>query len=210
MTLGTVLIDIITYASANELISQLRSEAEAIMPKLSDPRCVRDMVMMDSVIRETLRFSPAVGHALQRAVVKPGGVTTPDGLYLPQGTHVSAVVSPMQRDPDLCERGDQYLPLRWYKPVEEQTNLAEKQKTAVQINDGFLSFGLGKHACPGRFFAVQALKVMLGYLLIHCDFELRTERPKFVEIGDGIIPSEKAKIKVRRRKMTEDSKSQFL
>lgn len=53
---------------------------------------------------------------------------------------------------------------------------------------------------PGRFYAVQALKIMLGHLLINYDFEPLTEKPKFVEIGDATVPSDKAIIKMRRRR----------
>ncbi|KAK5126384.1 hypothetical protein LTR85_010620 [Meristemomyces frigidus] len=218
-TAGTVLLDMLSYPAAAQLRAELREEADAIMPKLtSDTQALREMVKMDSVIRETLRIHPMFGHGMTRQVVAPGGVTTPDGLYLPQGCNVAAsIVYPQM---DTCDNGREYQPLRFYHQANSPANCTDslssdeaeghkqttkadapfKQTMTVQISDHFLSFGLGRHACPGRFFAVQTLKLMLGYLVTHYDFEPLAERPKFIEIGEVQNPSPKTVLKVRRRK----------
>ena len=56
----------------------------------------------------------------------------------------------------------------------------------------------------GRFFAVHALKVMLGHLLIRYEFEHLAERPRFAEMGDAVMPSEKTIIQIRRRESCDD------
>ena len=56
------------------------------------------------------------------------------------------------------------------------------------------------YCSPGRFFAVQTLKIMLGYLLTQYDFEPLSERPKRLEIGEAQIEKEETKIKMRLRK----------
>ncbi|KAK4549050.1 hypothetical protein LTR36_007506 [Oleoguttula mirabilis] len=220
-TAGAALLDMLSYPTAAQLLAELREEADAVMPKLvSDPQAIRDMVKMDSTIRETLRLHPMFAHGMMRQVVARGGVTTPDGLYLPQGCNVSAsIVYPQMES---CDNGQEYQPLRFYhqangpaNPPPSMAATAEgivdhqqtpqtaptKQTMTVQISDQFLSFGLGKHACPGRFFAVQTLKLMLGYLVTHYDLEPLAERPKFDEIGEIRIPSAKTVLKVRRREM---------
>lgn len=53
---------------------------------------------------------------------------------------------------------------------------------------------------PGRFFAVQALKLILGHLITQYDFEPLAERPENLEIGDISIPSDKVAIKMRKRR----------
>jgi len=225
-TTNLILVDILTYASAASLLTELREEADAVMPKLaSDPICVRDMVKMDSVIRETLRASQMVGHGLIRRVTASGGVTTPDGLYLPHGSNISASVIYPQRAS--CVSGDEWRPLRFYDQAASSTaagaeregadkdqrgshDTAKKQTMAVQINDQFLAFGLGKHACPGRFFAVQSMKLMLGYIMTHYDIEPLVEPPKMVEIGETAIPSSKTMIKLRRRPMEKHNHEENL
>lgn len=186
------------------------------MPKLVvNPTAIRDMVKMDSVIRETLRLSAVAGHGMMRRVTAPGGVTTPDGLYLPQGSNISAsVIYPHYVS---CENGDEWHPLRFYDMAvssaavvagregqdQESHATPKKQTMAVQISDQFLSFGLGKHACPGRFFAVQSMKLMLGYLVTRYDIEPCVKPPKMIEIGEGAIPSSKTLLRLRRRRTGE-------
>ena len=139
ITATTVLFDILAYPSAATLISELRSEALAAFPNLPlDPHALASMTRMDSVIRESLRFNPMFGRVMMREVVKSGGVTTPEGLHLPQGMHVCALVASMQRDPTLYERADEFVPLRYYE--------AEKQRSATEIGEEYLPFGLGRHA----------------------------------------------------------------
>jgi hypothetical protein len=45
------------------------------------------------------------------------------------------------------------------------------------------------------------MKLILGQLLTDFEFEPYSERPKFVNLGEITIPSEKMKAKVRRRKV---------
>lgn len=103
------------------------------------------MTKLDSVIRETLRLHPLNAQGMVREVVAIGGPETPDGLLLPQGTHISLLTSTMHSDPDVSG-GDtaEYDPLRFYKQ-----GLGGGQTAAVQVSEGYLSFGLGEHACPG-------------------------------------------------------------
>lgn len=144
-----VLFEIVCHPNAAQLLAELREEAEAIMPKLGkEPTAVREMVKLDSVIRETLRHTAINAHGLTREVVKPGGLITPDGVHLPQGCHVCVPVDPLQRDEDRCENGNEMQPMRFYEKA--ASSAEQRQLPAVQISEDFLSFGLGKHACPGK------------------------------------------------------------
>lgn len=173
------------------------------MPRIGTEggKVVREMSKMDSLIKESLRRYPLSAQGIIREVVKPGGVVTPDGLHLPQGTHVHTIVSTMQRDPTIYgDAAEEFHPLRYYAPDD-----AEKTNVAVHVRENFLAFGLGKHACPGRFFAVHVVKMVLGYLLMHYDLEPLKERPRFVEFGEAVVPSGKIEVRIRRRKFADES-----
>ena len=101
------------------------------------------MRKLDSVIRESLRLTTMAAHGMSREVVAPAGVTTPDGLYLPQGAHVSVITNSYQTDPDVWERGDEFVPFRFYRSDDEANAQA---KHAVHVTENFLSFGYGPHA----------------------------------------------------------------
>lgn len=154
------------------------------------------MHRMDSVIRESLRFNPPSDHGMMRKIVKEGGVTTPRGSHLPQGTHVGAHVSLAQRNATNGSDWDQYQPLRYLNSSE---HTPDKSATAAHISDNFLPFSLGRHSCPGRFFAVNVLKLILGHLIAKYDIQLLQERPNFLSIGGVNLPPENLNVCVRQR-----------
>lgn len=134
------------------------------------------MPLHDSVLRETLRLHPSFDDAMLREVVAPAGLTTPEGVYLPPGSHVAMHTRLMQRSGWMGEGQDwsTFQPFRYSDMAagdreagkqathvthsiswgddatkeEKATALpAEKgQISAVQISDKFLPFGLGRHA----------------------------------------------------------------
>ncbi|KAI8947933.1 cytochrome P450 [Xylaria longipes] len=72
----------------------------------------------------------------------------------------------------------------------------------TSIGDTNQNFGLGKHACPGRFFAAQEIKLILSHLLLHYEIKLRDgeARPKPVVFMMTKSPSQTAEVLFRRRK----------
>ncbi|KAI0457043.1 cytochrome P450 [Xylaria acuta] len=72
----------------------------------------------------------------------------------------------------------------------------------TSIGDTNQNFGLGKHACPGRFFAAQEIKLILSYLLLNYEIKLRDgePRPKPVVFMMTKSPSQTAEVLFRRRK----------
>ena len=78
----------------------------------------------------------------------------------------------------------------------------EEKKTAAAVEpDGnFLSWGVGKHACPGRWFAVDLIKIVVGKILLNYEVEMLSERPENVWIEYNVIPPPSATLSVRRRK----------
>jgi cytochrome P450 len=72
-----------------------------------------------------------------------------------------------------------------------------------------LSFGFGNHACPGRFFAANELKLALCHLLLKYDWELShgasVESVVFGGCSLGLNPMNK--LKFRRREAELDLNS---
>jgi hypothetical protein len=140
-TSAIILFDIVTCEKADELLSQLRAEAEEYLPQVrTDPYCTRKMLKLDSVIRESMRLNPMSAHALSREVMPPSGITTPGGLLLPKGCRVAVDVSNMQRA--IHDDGDSFDPLRHYH--QGCRDGADKQKAASQVDRNFLTFSFGR------------------------------------------------------------------
>lgn len=156
---------------------------------------------LDSALRESLRLNPVAGRGLNREILKPGGITTPSGTFLPQHVHVATAVSSMQRDVAMHGPGaDKYEPLRFSDPDEASRG----HPNAVHISPEFLSFGLGSRACPGRFFAAQVLKILFTVLLARYEVQSREQRPKGIQVSDNCVPDGEAVFGIRARKGLED------
>jgi cytochrome P450 len=63
------------------------------------------------------------------------------------------------------------------------------------------SFGHGRHACPGRFFAATEMKLLVAYIMMNYDVKPLTIRPPNSFIAGSIIPPMKKTISVRRKKL---------
>lgn len=59
--------------------------------------------------------------------------------------------------------------------------------------------GHGKLSCPGRFFAVQEIKLMMAYMLQKYDIEYLPAKPVEKWMGTFSIPNMTQKMRVRRK-----------
>ncbi|KAI0157254.1 cytochrome P450 [Xylariaceae sp. FL1272] len=84
-------------------------------------------------------------------------------------------------------------------PSDSLPNASKYQFTS--IGDTSMNFGLGKHACPGRFFASQEIKLILSYLLLKYEIRLPegASRPKPTTFMMTRAPCQTAEVLVRRR-----------
>ena len=63
----------------------------------------------------------------------------------------------------------------------------------------YLPWGIGQHACPGRFFAAILLKMMLADVLMHYEVKFEDgERPPNIILDMNYLPDLEAKILIRR------------
>ena len=65
-----------------------------------------------------------------------------------------------------------------------------------------LHWGVGTHACPGRFFAQYEIKMLLSEILLKYDFKLPAGMGRPPDIGRDIriVPNPFAEVEFRNRK----------
>lgn len=90
---------------------------------------------------------------------------------------------------------DRYRFYRMRDDPERQTQ-AQLVTTAPEN----LAFGHGKHACPGRFFAANEVKIVLIYLLRYDWKLLKGTVPRILSGGFGMALDPTLKMEVRRRR----------
>ena len=81
-------------------------------------------------------------------------------------------------DEKLTPGAHEFDPMRFYKQRQYPDEANLHQFTTTEKNS--LDFGYGKWACPGRFFAMYEIKLILAYLLLKYEFKFpgEGERPE--------------------------------
>lgn len=132
-----------------------------------------------------------------RKLLKP--LTLADGTHLPTGSVVHANTHMVSNDPDIGGADiSSFVGPRYYKMWQQsqqgsEGGDAQKAERAgayqfVSTSLGSLMFGYGKHACPGRFFAANEIKLLLAKMVAGFDVMLEgtTERYKNVIYEDRV------------------------
>lgn len=144
-------------------------------------------------------------------------ITLSTGHRLPKGTRIALNSGAVHMSPQTQTFSPEYNPSE-NKPPHEFDGFRfyrlrkmagkEKKHLFVTVSPESLTWGYGNHACPGRFFADNELKVILIELLRKWDFRvadpaktnskaLRTTRELF-----SVAPKS-AEIELRRRNIVE-------
>ncbi|KAI0102283.1 cytochrome P450 monooxygenase [Nemania sp. FL0031] len=157
-----------------------------------------NMKVMDSAIKETQRVRPFF-LAMRRSV--EADTVLSDGTILKKGSRLHIDTHRMV-DPEIYEnpeewRGDRFLQLRSQSGKEHAAQL-------VTTTVDHFGFGHGMHACPGRFFAANEMKVALCHLLIKYDWELAPGTDVSVMFtGFNQRANRNTKVLCRKRKTVE-------
>ncbi|KIM94803.1 hypothetical protein OIDMADRAFT_135336 [Oidiodendron maius Zn] len=205
LALTHVLLDL--AASSPTVIEELRNEIATAMEAHGgewSKRTLGDMPKLDSVFRESQRLNPPALIGSPKLVTAPKGVTTPSGIHLHYGTYLAILGYPTLRDPNLYPEPETFKPFRFaklYEAADKEGLKLEKARLGwAATSKTYSTFGAGRHACPGRFFASTSVKVFLAYMLMNYDIEKMPERPTTPSVGMALLPPLKATIRFKRRK----------
>ncbi|KAK7709469.1 hypothetical protein SLS57_008673, partial [Botryosphaeria dothidea] len=190
----------------------LRAEAQRVLAA-HDGAWTRtsllSLVRADSFVKETMRLYPFSGRGLLHEVVAEEGVVLPPGLgpddeeavRVPKGTWFGVPTGEIQTDEEIYGKGAEgFEPWRFVDGNAGE----ERGSSATTTSDIFLSFSRGKHVCPGRFFAVNVMKLLLAHVAMEYDIKPLEKRPENVVFSDVSVPSDKAEIEVKRRIQIEE------
>ncbi|KAI8247611.1 Cytochrome P450 monooygenase 2 [Colletotrichum sp. SAR 10_98] len=185
-------------ANQPELITPLREEVVQVLKAEGWRKtALYNMKLMDSALKETQRMKPNSMFQMRRLATKD--ITLDEGIKIRRGERVVVDASAM-KDPKIHgEDVDTYDIYRFRRMREEPGKMHKAQ--LVTTSPEHLAFGHGQHACPGRFFASNEVKVALCHLLLKYDWKLapgNTADPFVVGVARQINP--KTVIMFRRRK----------
>ncbi|KAF2106368.1 putative cytochrome P450 [Lophiotrema nucula] len=158
------------------------------------------MPFLDSFVRETLRVYPPGSIACTRTIMNQP-YTLHDDTVLPLGSRVAFPVLAIQTDPENYDNPQRFNPYRFVK-VSERGAIMNSTVLSSTLTTSFLTFGYGKHACPGRFFGIVEAKLVFGKLVQEYDIQWAKAtaiRPPNVSIEGMVPPNQDALVKLRTR-----------
>ncbi|KAG9606124.1 cytochrome P450, partial [Aureobasidium melanogenum] len=199
MTTAQALFDLVSHP---EYIDVLREEVRKVQAE-DGPRWTKASIAklrkMDSFMKESQRFRPPGLVTMNRQVERE--ITLSNGVVLPKGVHNGVAAGPNALDPELFDDPEHFDGLRFAKLRALPGN--DNKYQFVTTGPDQLHWGVGSHACPGRFFASYEIKMLLAEILIRYDIELLpgAERPRDLAIDIRVIPDPMAAIRFRNRKI---------
>lgn len=221
-TTNTSVQAILDLATYREYIPILTDEIDKVILEdgydISDDGVLRmrkssmpKLAKLDSFLKESQRVNPLGLISHSRRVVTD--LTLSCGHTVPKGTDIAIPSwyihnnSKALFSPGLTKSLDEFDGLRYYNL--RQLPGSENRHLFVSTSPESLAFGHGNHACPGRFFAGNEIKVIMIELIRNWDFRLPGDdkleggtwrRPKNIYRRLECGPDPQARLEFRRRK----------
>ncbi|KAJ2998234.1 hypothetical protein NUW58_g387 [Xylaria curta] len=184
-----------------EYIEPLRKELEGVMQPDGgiDKNGFHKLTKMDSIMKESQRFNPLLLITFERVVT--ADYRLKDGFVIPANTTIGVPTQAITMDPDIYPNPKTFDGFRFEKERIKGAENAGRQVYAASNHDS-MAFGYGRHACPGRFFASNEIKAIMGYLLLNYDmkFSEGQTRPKSMLFETQNLPDHEATVMFRKRK----------
>ncbi|KAF2492514.1 cytochrome protein [Lophium mytilinum] len=205
VTFVNILYDLIAHP---EYIELLRKEIHDVYQQTGkwDKLALGKLKLMDSFMKESSRLTPVTMLPVNRVAEET--VTLSDGTVIPKGATLG-VPTLRSVDPSVFPDPFKFDGHRFLN-LSQEPGGATKYQFVSTSNDSIV-FGHGKHACPGRFFASNEIKIILVHLLTKYDVKFSdgvTERPVPMHMGADLIPNPDMKILIKSR-VDETGKFQF-
>ncbi|KAJ8082125.1 hypothetical protein PM082_007972 [Marasmius tenuissimus] len=188
-------------ASDSKLVEMLREEMEGEVGRNGWTKNAMDgMRKLDSFLKESQRLSGTSAVTLNRKALVD--FTLSDGTVIPAGTTVATAALPVHHDESHYEDASHFDPLRFYDIREKEGRSVRHQMMTPE--PGYVAFGMGKHACPGRFFAAVELKALVAHALLTYDlkYDEGENMPGIEWFAATSFANTKGEIMFRKRRMT--------
>ncbi|KLP22404.1 cytochrome P450 monooxygenase [Fusarium fujikuroi] len=181
-----------TFSSTTQAIYDLVAHPEYIpilweevksVPRDENGNFTKDstvaMDKLDSFLKESQRFNSPDLTTFQRAAI--ADMKLPDGTFVPKGTKLEINTCSIHKDHELYENPEEFDGLRFHK----WRKAPGKEKKYMYSSSGTddLSWGFGRHACPGRYLSAINIKLIMAELLMNYDIKRPdgVSRPKNIE-----------------------------
>ena len=125
------------------------------------------------------------------------------GTFIPKGTFLNVATHDAHFDADIYPDPATFDGFRFYKMKSQAAGGNERHFDMTTTSTDSLAFGSGVHACPGRFFAANTMKLILAHVVLNYDIKFengRLDRPLNKRFKGRCIPDPTIKLLFRKRK----------
>ncbi len=143
-----------------EWLARVRAELDALYADGGEVsyQALREIPLLESCFKETLRIHPPLVLLMRRVVGQPFAYRE---WSIPVGTDVGVSIAVSNRDPALYRDPARFDPTRYLDDPGADAHLF-----------GWIPFGAGRHRCVGAPFAMMQVKAIFSILLRRYDFAL--------------------------------------
>ncbi|CAJ2504409.1 Uu.00g118030.m01.CDS01 [Anthostomella pinea] len=171
ITIQATMFHLLKNRSAYDRLTKDLLAANLSMPVQYKEAC--SVEYLEAVINEGLRIAPANGMSLER-VVPSGGLTLPDGRFIPEGTLVGINPWVVQRDEKIYgAEVDSFKPERWLRASGEDEAAFTQRLQGMKST--MLAFGAGNRVCLGK--KIAELEIYKTIATLVASFEIALEDP---------------------------------
>ena len=206
MTTVNLILDLFSGPAGKACLAAITAECQALSEKYgaewSSAR-IAEMVMTDSALRESMRLSGFGSKAFSRKVMARESVMLSNGVFVPHGEIICLSGYSMHHDESIYPRPYGFCYDRFLKPQHgsgdggRETRMLIKAAATTELT--YAVWGHGKHACPGRFFAVNLIKMIVAHMVQHYEVKPWDVRPANMWIGDTPVPPRSLNMEICRR-----------
>lgn len=191
-----------TSMAATQVIYQLIKHPEYIEELLQEqkdiigdkdtssytPAAYRQMVKLDSFIRETMR-TRNTGIGLPHKNITQNDIVLKSGAIIHPGesVYINMYHIHMDESNQHMENTEEFQGFRF----------VGKDKTVTKPSNDFMSFGIGRNACPGRWFAIQQIMGIVSFFITNYHMSAASEI--FIPGANGYAGPFKGSVKFQKR-----------
>ncbi|XVF03894.1 hypothetical protein REPUB_Repub05bG0032600 [Reevesia pubescens] len=135
----------------------------------------KNLVYLQSIIKETLRLYPAAPLAVIHEAIED---CTVNGYHVSAGTWLIFNLQKIHRDPHIWSNPSEFRPERFLT--------THKDVDVKGQNFELIPFGSGRRMCPGVSFALQILQLTLANVLHWFEFATPSDEPVDMREGAGL------------------------
>ncbi|KAK7705394.1 hypothetical protein SLS63_014157 [Diaporthe eres] len=198
-TVTQCLMDLATHP---EYVPELLAEMQTAIEKnggVVDKQVLTELWKLDSFIKETQRLNPPDLTSFQRKALSD--MTLSNGLRIPKGARIVLPTAAINMDREFFQDPETFDGFRYYK-LRTASEEARNTNQMVTVGKKDLTWGYGRHACPGRYIAEVAMKLVVIEFLTRYEIRLPdgvTERPKNIEFEGLVIPDPEWELTMKSR-----------